>query len=321
MAQSYIRNIYMDRFSNINTLLAFVTVAHEGSVSRAAQVLNLTQPAISHQIKRLSEDTGVTLFRRTAKGVLLTRDGEALLVKAEQVLDAMAEFRRSADRRTGQIGGALRIGTIVDPEFIRLGQLLIQLRDRYPNVETELMHGMSGDVLTRLQHNQIDVGFYLSGPRPDQEQQGDADSSVHFVHLADLCYRVIAPAGWQGRIDGKDWSELAALPWIGTPADSVHQRLLGRIFDPLGCKQNVVALVDQEASMLEMVRSGMGLSLCRDSIALHQQQSFGLAMAAQVSVPACLSFATLDARKDTPTIAAILTLVENIWQSSRMSDL
>jgi len=79
--------------------------------------------------------------------------------------------------------------------------------------------------------------------------------------------------------------------------------------------------VDQEASMLEMVRSGMGLSLCRESIALHQQQSFGLAMAGQVSVPACLSFATLDARKDTPTIAAILTLVGNIWQSSRMSDL
>lgn len=154
----------MTRFSNINMLLAFVTVAREGSVSRAASVLNLTQPAISHQIKRLGEETEITLFKRTSTGLQITPDGQSLLTKAEQVLDAMDEFHRSARKRAGRIGGKLRIGTIVDPEFIRLGRMLSQLRTDYPDIETELTHGVSGDMLAGVLRNQIDAGFYLSGP-------------------------------------------------------------------------------------------------------------------------------------------------------------
>jgi len=103
------------------------------------------------------------------------------------------------------------------------------------------------------------------------------------------------------------------LPWIGTPEVSAHNRLLATIFAEHGCKQNVVALVDQEASMLEMVRSGVGLSLCRESIALHQRQSFGLAVCNTVSVPACLSITTLKRRKDNPVVAALFSLLQSTW--------
>ncbi|WP_170345131.1 LysR family transcriptional regulator [Ruegeria atlantica] len=60
---------YIDRFSSLITILIFVTVAREGSVSRAAEVLNLTQPAISHQFKRLAEEKGLTLFNRNSNRV------------------------------------------------------------------------------------------------------------------------------------------------------------------------------------------------------------------------------------------------------------
>ncbi|MEM5582944.1 LysR family transcriptional regulator [Roseibium sp. AS2] len=303
----------MDRFPNTNILLAFVTVAREGSVSRAAEVLNLTQPAISHQIKRLSIDTGIDLFARTATGLRITRDGAALLQKAELVLEAMAEFRRSARQRAGRISGRLRIGTIVDPEFIRLGKLLNELRVEYPDIEAELVHGVSGNVLVRTKRGQIDAGFYLSG-RDEIDQLGqEGEDQIHAVKLADFDYKVIAPVGWQNRIEHAGWPELAQMPWIGTPEVSVHHRLLGAIFEKHGCKQNVVALVDQEASMLEMVRSSVGLSLARESIALHQRQSFGLAVCNAVSVPACLSFVTLKRRRKTPAIAALFELLQTIW--------
>ena len=303
----------MDRFSNINTILAFVTVAREGSVSRAAEVLNLTQPAVSHQIKRLSTETGLTLFTRTPTGVQITHEGAALLHKAQQVLDAMAEFRRSVRQQAGRVSGKLKIGTIVDPEFIRLGQLLRQLRSDYPGIETELVHGVSGDVLTWLKRGQIDGGFYLSAPEEVSGGTVSDDETLHALTLAGFSYRVVAPAGWQNRIKDADWPDLAALPWIGTPETSVHHRLLTRQFERHGCRQNAVALVDQEASMLEMVRSGIGLSLCRDSIALHQRQTFGLAICDSVSVPACLSFVTLSQNKRSPTIAALLGLLRQSW--------
>lgn len=303
----------MDRFSNINTILAFVTVAREGSVSRAAEVLNLTQPAISHQIKRLSEETGLTLFDRTAIGLQITHDGAAVLAKAQQVLDAVNDFQRSARQRAGRLSGKLTIGTIVDPEFIRLGRLLAHLRSEHPDVETELIHGVSGDILTWLRRGRVDAGFYLCGPDDLASIGSDGGDPVHAIKLADFTYRVIGPAGWQKQVEGSDWASLAALPWIGTPEASVHHRLLAKVFESQDSRPNVVALVDQEASMLEMVRSGIGLSLCRDSIALHQKQSFGLAVCNSVSVPACLCFVALERSKDSPMIAETFDLLKRSW--------
>ena len=303
----------MDRFSNINTILAFVTVAREGSVSRAAEVLNLTQPAISHQIKRLGEETGITLFNRTPTGLQISHDGAAVLPKAEQVLDAMSDFQRSARQRSGRISGKLRIGTIVDPEFIRLGRILARLRTEHPDIETELTHGVSGDIMTWLKRGQIDAGFYLCGPDDLATMGLDSEDPIHALKLADFTYRVIGPVGWQKKIENADWPELAKLPWIGTPERSVHYRLLSKIYTNPADRLGVVARVDQEASMLEMVRSGIGLSLCRDSIALHQKQSFGLAVCNSVSVPACLCFVALERRKDSPTLSETFNLLQSSW--------
>ena len=303
----------MDRFSNINSILAFVTVAREGSVSRAAEVLNLTQPAISHQLKRLGEETGIALFNRTSTGLQISHDGAAVLAKAEQVLNAMQEFQRSARQRSGRISGKLRIGTIVDPEFIRLGRVLARLRAEHPDIETELTHGVSGDVMTWLKRGQIDAGFYLCGP-DDLDQLGqDSEDPIHAIKLADFTYRVIGPVGWQNKIENADWPELAKLPWIGTPEKSVHYRLLSKVYTNPADRLGVVARVDQEASMLEMVRSGIGLSLCRDSIALHQKQSFGLAVCNAVSVPACLCFVALDRRKDGPMLSEVFSMLRESW--------
>lgn len=303
----------MERFSNINNIIAFVAVAREGSVSRAADVLNLTQPAISHQIKRLSEETGIALFTRTPTGLKISHDGAALLSKAEQVLEAMAEFRRSASQRVGRISGKLTLGTIVDPEFIRLGRLLAHLREAHPGIETELAHGVSGDILKWLKQGRIDAGFYLCGPDDLTATGPDSEDALHMIKLGDFLYRVIAPAGWQNKVEAADWPTLATLPWIGTPETSVHHRLLAKEFEKHGSRPNVVACVDQEASMLEMVRSGIGLSLCRESIALHQKQTFGLAVCAAVSVPACLCFVTLERRKDRPVISETFSLLDRIW--------
>ncbi len=303
----------MDRFSNINTILAFVTVAREGSVSRAAEVLNLTQPAISHQIKRLSEETGITLFTRTSTGLQISHDGAAMLSKAVGVLDAMSDFQRSARQRSGRVRGKLRIGTIVDPEFIRLGRVLASLRTEYPDIETELTHGVSGDILAWLKRGQIDAGFYLCGPGDLEPLGMDGDDPIHSIKLADFSYRVIGPAGWDAKVENAGWTALAKFPWIGTPEKSVHYRLLSSIYTNPADRPGIVARVDQEASMLEMVRSGIGLSLCRDSIALHQKQTFGLAVSNSVSIPACLCFITLDRKKNSPLLSEVFDLLQNSW--------
>ena len=122
--------------------------------------------------------------------------------------------------------------------------------------------------------------------------------------LAAFSYYVVAPKGWGPQLAGRGWHEIAALPWIWTPPDSVHHRLLATKFSELGVAPNAVAEVDQEASMLDLVRSGVGLTLARDSIALRESQAHGLALAPGLSIEAELAFITLAARREEPMIAA-----------------
>lgn len=127
-------------------------------------------------------------------------------------------------------------------------------------------------------------------------------------------YRVLAPAGWGEQVLGRDWKALAALPWLATPAASAHHRMLARVFGPLGVEPRRVALVDQEASMLDLVRSGVGLSLVRDSIAIREAQARGLVIADRVSLDCDLSFVCLRARAADPVVAGTWSALEKVWR-------
>jgi len=296
---------------DLTLLRAFVTVAREGNLTRAAVQLHLTQPAVSLQIKHLQETLGVTLFTRTSHGLSLTRDGQALLPHAERALAAAADVQRAAQSLRQEVRGRLRIGTILDPEFLRLGGFLKQLVETWPRIETALRHGMSGWVLDQVRAGELDVGYYIGVPSEDDARDGPA---FHTLTLTRFQYRVLAPAGWRDRVKGaRDWRSLAAFPWIWTPPASAHNRLLSRAFGEAGVKPVKVAEVDQEPSMLDLVKSGVGLTLARDAIAIAEAHAHALTIVEGITVPTQLSFITLDERKDEPAIAAALKLIDQQW--------
>jgi DNA-binding transcriptional LysR family regulator len=296
---------------DLTLLRAFATVAREGNLTRAAAQLHLTQPAVSLQIKHLQEALGVTLFTRSSHGLTLTRDGQALLPHAERALAAASDVERAAATLRQEVRGRLRIGTILDPEFLRLGGFLRQLVETWPHIETALRHGMSGWVLEQIRAGELDVGFYIG--RPAEDDPRDAEL-FHAVTLTRFQYRVLAPAGWKDRVkSAHDWRALAALPWIWTPPASAHNRLLSRRFAEAGVKPVKVAEVDQEPSMLDLVKSGVGLSLARDATAIAEAHAHALTIVEDVTVPTELSFVTLAAHKDEPAIAAALKLIDMQW--------
>jgi len=294
---------------DLQILRAFVLAAREGSVSRAAERLHLTQPAVSLQLKRLAEETGLQLFTRTPHGLALTADGAALLPQAERVLAAVGDLQQAARNLQGTVRGALRIGTILDPEFTRLGVFLRELVESAPQIETELRHGMSGTVLAQVLHGELDVGFHLDTDDGDAAAPAPLAACV----LTRFSYRVVAPAGWGPQVLGRDWKALAALPWLATPPESAHHRLLDKVFGPLGLSPRRVALVDQEASMLDLLKSGVGLSLLRDSIAIRESQSHGLVMADRVQLDCTLRFVSLAARRNEPVIASAWNALARAW--------
>ena len=294
---------------DFNILRAFVTVAREGNLTRAAERLYLTQPALSLQIKKLQTQLNLVLFERTPRGMRLTEAGQRLLPAAERTLQVSAEFTAAAAGLKDAVTGCLRLGTILDPEFLRLGRYLSTLAERHPALTFELQHGMSGSVARLVEDGQLDVAYTLG--HPDLQELKDR---FHLITLTRFSYRVVAPAGWSGQVRGKGWRELASLPWIGTPPDSVHNRLLSRIFDSEGVVQKIVAQVDMEPSMMDLVQSGVGLALARHSLALEAAHTKGIAIADTVSVEAEMCCVCRPERRDEPPIKAAMGVIEDIWR-------
>lgn len=290
---------------DLKHIRTFAAVAREGNLTRAAEHLHLTQPALSLQLKNFQESLDLTLFSRTAQGLAPNADGRALLPSALRILDALDDFQRAISALRDTVQGELRIGTILDPEFLRLGATLQYLVAHYPKIRPTLRHGMSGSVSRQVRAGDLDVGFSL-GPHASASVQPGLEA----LPLASFAYYVVAPKGWGAQVAGRGWTEIAALPWIWTPPDSVHHRLLADKFASLGLAPNAVAEVDQEASMLDLVRSGVGLSLARDSIALRESQANGLLLVKGLTIQAELSFVTLASRRDDPLVAAAFDAVQ-----------
>src|SRR3569832_139970 len=287
-------------------LRAFVTVAREGNLTRAAERLHLTQPAVSLQIKSLQKTLRLQLFTRIPSGMALTDDGAKLLPYAERVLASVSEFRQGVDALHSTLSGKLSIGTILDPEFIRLGPFLKRLMENHPQLSTQLQHGMSGWVMQQVKSSALDVGYYLGTPGKE----------FHSQILTSFTYHVLAPHGWRSRVSGKAWPELAKLPWIWTPPESAHNRLLSKIFAQYKVMPNRVALVDQELLLLDLVKSGVGLALVRESIDLRVAHAHGLEISVAGIVPSELSFIALAKRKIEPIIATTFALLKNVWGTS-----
>jgi DNA-binding transcriptional LysR family regulator len=169
---------------------------------------------------------------------------------------------------------------------------------------------MSGWVADEVRTGELDAGYYIGQPADDGMPQG----LYHVATLTRFQYRVLAPAGWKERVRrARDWRTLAALPWIWTPPGSAHQRLLSRRFAQAGVSPVKVAEVDQETSMLDLVKSGVGLTLARDAIAIAEAHSHALTIVEGVTVPTELTFIALAARSKEPAIAAAFRLIEAQW--------
>src|SRR5882757_2212395 len=157
----------MNDLPRTQALRCFITVAREGTVSRAANLLNLTQPAVSLQLKGLEESTGLLLFNRTPGGFTLTEAGAALLPLAHKAVSASSDFRTMAASLREQLRGTLRVGTILEPEFTRLGPFVRSLTASQQKTEVFLRHGMSDDVLTQIGKGELDVGYYIDAAPPE----------------------------------------------------------------------------------------------------------------------------------------------------------
>jgi DNA-binding transcriptional LysR family regulator len=286
-------------------LRTFTAVASEGQLTRAAGRVHLSQPAVSAHIKALEEELELRLFERTPGGMVLTRAGRSMLAHAERVLSAVESLRQHARALRGEVAGRLRIGTLGDPQLIRIGEFLGEVVERYPQLELELHHEISGAALEAVRNGELDASFYFG----DLE-----DGEVAGIALAELRYCVAAPAAWQPRIEHADWEEIAVLPWILAPRISTHHRLVKALFGAHGAEPQKIVEADNEPVIARLIESGVGVSLMPEAQALERARAGGVCIWRGARPRTTLWFVYQAARAGDPLIKALLEALRAAWQ-------
>jgi DNA-binding transcriptional LysR family regulator len=293
-------------------LRAFAAVAEERHLTRAAERLHLSQPAVSGQIKALEAEFEVRLFDRLASGMELTAAGRQLLAQAVKVITAADGLKLAARNLKGEISGTLRLGTVSDPHTIRIGELLSAAVRRFPGLELELHREVSGVALENVRERTFDASFFF-GDHPG--------AGFTALPLREVVYRVAAPASWAARVKQASWAEIAAMPWIVTPNVSTHTRMVTSLFaahqiDPP--QRHIEA--DDESVIVNLVQAGVGISLIREDLAREREAAGAIVIWPTARLSTTLWFVCLAENERDPLVAALLDLVRETWPASGSDD-
>jgi LysR family nitrogen assimilation transcriptional regulator len=144
---------------DIKQLQALVTVAEAGSVTRAAQLLHLVQPAVSRQITALERDLGVRLFNRTPEGMRPTTAGSALVLRARRVLAELERARAEIRPEQASVTGIVTVGILGSVEKLLAADLVRAVATRYPEIELRLATAYSGHLQSWLDDGDLDLSL------------------------------------------------------------------------------------------------------------------------------------------------------------------
>lgn len=287
-------------------LRTFVAVAEEEHLTRAAERLSASLPAVSAHIRSLEDELGVALFSRTPKGMRLTAEGRALLGEAKAALSSVEAVRLRAGALRQDVTGVARIGLNNEAARMRVPELLSVMTRRHPGVELHLVNSSSPRILDNVRQGRLDIGFvYDNIIEPGHE--------VAAVPLEEVPMAVVGPTSWAERVCQADWAELAGLPWVWFSERCPFQYLLESSFTCRGLPLNKVMVGDNDATLRTLVAAGVGLTLLRRDDALDAQAAGEVCLWCGQGMTLGLSLVYRRERAVDRLIAAVSSAVAEVW--------
>jgi DNA-binding transcriptional LysR family regulator len=144
------------------------TIVASGSLGRAAEVLHVTQPALSRTIKRLEDQVGAPLFEPHSKGMQLTAIGSALLPHATLLQREAEHAREEIDAMRGLAKGTIRVGAVASIATLVLPLAVSGVLARWPNLRVEIMEGVWDRLADSLMKHEIDLALSMAVPDTDE---------------------------------------------------------------------------------------------------------------------------------------------------------
>jgi len=236
--------------------------------------------------------------------MLLTPAGKRLVGEAQKLLAGAQALRNEARAIKGEVGGTARVGTVSDAGFIRLAELTTAAVERYPLIEIQLHHEVSGAAFEKVRDGGLDASFYYGGL---------THPGVTGVPLREITYRIVAPAASKERVERAPWRDIAGEPWIMTPPISTHNQLAAALFREHGIEPTKVIEADDEFVVASLVVSGLGVALMREDLAVEKASAGEVCLWSDIRLTTTLQFLYLREREQDPVIRALVDLLKAVW--------
>ncbi len=292
-------------------LRTFVAVAEEGHLTRAAERLFISQPAVSAHIKALEEELGLALFTRSSRGMRLTREGAALRPQAEAALKSVDELRAQARALREDVDGELHLALNTDPELLRVQRLMNLLRTAHPKLQVHLPQSSSNIIVEDVRAGRVDGGFaFVSLP----ESESCLPHELACLHLSDTSMHVVAPAAMSGRLDECSWADLAREPWVWFTDTCPCRSMLEHQLSPYTTEIKKVAVTDYEGTLKTLVSSGAGLGLMHRDEAEELEREGAVCIWRRDQLPIGICFLYRADRASDPGIRAVRQALREVWE-------
>lgn len=237
----------------IRVLKYFLSVVREESISRAAEVLHITQPTLSRQLAQLEEEAGVKLFRRGARRITLTNEGILLKRRAEEILSLVERTEAELSQREELVDGRVVIGCGEMAAVQILREIILSFRPKYPLVSYDIFTANADHVKEQMEKGLVDIGILLE---PIDIEKFD------FIRLRDrerwvALLRPDDPLAEKDAVTAKD---LEGAPVILPRRQNVRNEVSNWLGDSLE-KVQILFTSNLSTNSAIMVQGGLGRSL------------------------------------------------------------
>jgi len=231
-------------------------------VTKAAEALHMTQPAVTFQVRQLEEYFNTRLFDRTHNKVNLTPAGERVSEFAERIFDLYSEMENSVRDLTGEISGALTIGASTTIAEYMLPALLGEFKNRYPEINLRLKVSNSEGIVSMVEHNVIDLGV-VESPVSNKNLIVEVCHDDQLVVVAAPDHELVK----RGR--KVKAAEIASYPFVSREEgsgtrDVIMQYLIDENVNP--GEMNICLELGSPEAIKGAVEAGMGITIISRSI-------------------------------------------------------
>jgi DNA-binding transcriptional LysR family regulator len=251
------------RHASLKQLKIFAIAVEQQSFARAAEILHLSQPAVSMQMSRLAEGVGLELFEKSGRNQRVTRAGEILYPYVKQVTQTLREAGEELDALKGARHGKIKVAMVTTSRYFA-PKLVARFCELNPDIEIDFTIANRQTVIEKLENNQIDLAI-MGRPPSRLGVVAEAFAEHPYVIIAAPDYPLVGKRRFSAQ-------KLAGETFLAREAGSGTRMLMEHFFAENGIEVPVLQEVPSNESIKQAVMAGMGLALIsKHTIGLEYQ--------------------------------------------------